>query len=181
MSNVGLWDAHWGELRQPFMLGSAEPYARCAEWVADQPLVEDWGCGPGALRGFVQPPSVYRGVDGSASPFADVHADLTDYRPDDAPSIVMRAVLEHNDNWKAVLDNALESFGKRMIVGLFTPLALQTTVLLREPDFGDVPVISFALADLVARINTYGHWWAITTMLSPSTFYGAETFIHIER
>lgn len=179
MSNVGAWDAHWSDLVNPVLLGGAEVYRRIAAWLADEPLVEDWGCGPGGLRDFVGAER-YRGVDGSASPFADVHADLRSYTPRDRPAIAMRAVLEHNDDWQDVLDNAVEAFGHRMVIGLFTPLTRETTLLMREPDYGDVPVISFALHDLTQRFDAKATW-TLETFASPHTEYGIEHLIYMER
>lgn len=58
---------------QPY--GDSASYRLGASWLERCALVEDWGCGLGWLRRFV-PPGRYRGVDGTASPFADEVVDL---------------------------------------------------------------------------------------------------------
>lgn len=135
--------------------------------------VEDWGCGPGTLRGYLPDDVRYVGVDSSASPAADVRADLRTYRGG-ADGVILRHVLEHNDEWRAVLAHANAAAREVLAVVLFTPLQLRTRVLLREPDYGNVPVIGFRLGDLLASVRREAD---VETVVSPSTFYGEETFI----
>lgn len=82
--------------------------------------VEDWGCGLGGFKLFLRPEQRYLGVDGSKSPFADRLVDLVDYRCD-PDAVHLRHVLEHNPKWDRILDNALKSFRKQMVLSLFTP------------------------------------------------------------
>jgi hypothetical protein len=145
------WDGHYATLTQPEAYGGDASYRLAAEWVKDCQSVEDWGCGKGWLRSMVDP-KAYIGVDGSRTPFADVIADLTTYRSQ-CEGLVLRHVLEHSRDWVKILDNAVASFTKRLCIVLFTPLADQTTVLRTEPDYGDVPVISFRLTDLLDRLG----------------------------
>lgn len=177
MSNVGAWDAHYVDATERTGYGSMS-YLSIAAFVDGCGDVEDWGCGLAALREYIAPPTRYRGIDGSASPFADVHADLTSYRSD-VCAVVLRHVLEHNDEWAAVLDNAAASARDRLVIALFTPLADETHVVFREPDYGDVPVIRFRLGDILERLNG---WWVTTrTLRSLDTAYGVETLIYARR
>ena len=94
---------------------SDESYKLAAEWLGEQ--VEDWGCGTAYAKQFF---TEYRGVDGSGL-FADEIADLQTYRSN-VPYILTRHTLEHNYNWRVVLDNLLRSFTKRAVIVLFKPL-----------------------------------------------------------
>ena len=91
--------------------------------------VEDWGCGLGWFRRYISPPREYLGIDGSASPFADIVHDLRTYRSGKPHGILMRHVLEHNHHWKPILDNAIASFTKGLCLILFTPWQVKTSVL----------------------------------------------------
>lgn len=178
-TSVGAWDEHYAALDEPEPYDPSPTYQLAADWVADCATVEDWGCGKGWLRQFIQPPERYTGVDGSHSPFADVVEDLAT-RVTTPDGIVLRHVLEHNYEWWTILDNALTSARERVCVILFTPvLEDETRVLQTEPDYHDVPVIAFALEDLTTRFVSYGWTWTITTV--PGGFYGTETVINLER
>lgn len=148
---TGAWDSHYSQLTEPLQYGDDASYQIAADFVRGHGLVEDWGCGGGWLRTFLDG-IPYRGIDGSTSPFADVHADLAHYLSVDADCIVLRHVLEHSLRWSEILDNAIASFRSRLCIVLFTPPVATTHVLLTEPDYEDVPVIAFALADLLARL-----------------------------
>lgn len=121
------------------------------------------------------PDTAYRGIDGSASPFADDIVDLTGYTSM-VPGIVLRGVLEHNVEWRAVLDNAIASFTDQLIIVLFTPLVERTVTLCIEPDYGNVPVIAFALDELVERFDESEHvvHWTVPSL---DTAFGTETFV----
>jgi len=177
MAMTGKWDhLHAGvETLEPY--GATVTYELGARFLADCDLVEDWGCGKGWMRRHV-PPGQYRGIDGSRSPFADVTADLTDYRST-VPGVFMRHVLEHNYDWRAVLDNAIASFTQRLVVVLFTPLVDETHEIAFVPDPG-VPDIAFALGDLTGPIGAAGAAWSTET-IETATHYGTETVIYAEK
>jgi len=175
-SNVGKWDDHYAGMETPLPYGTSS-YEVIAEFMRGLPLVEDWGCGGGALRAYLEPGTEYVGVDGSRSPVAQVHADLVKYGSL-APGIVLRHVLEHNDHWQEVLHNAVASFVNRLIVVIFTPLSQTTQVMFREPDYGHVPVIAFRLGDLLAEIPLNV---SVETIDSPDTAFGVETFLRVWR
>jgi hypothetical protein len=181
MSNVGAWDAHHGALDAPKAYGLSS-YSRIAELVANCEEVADWGCGGGALRAFLKPEQHYVGVDGSKSPYATVRSDLVEYR---SPScaVVLRHVLEHNDRWLAVLNNAVASFTSQLVIVLFTPLVDETRVMFREPDYNDVPVIAFCMSDLLDAIPSSPdlQYTVEREVPSPDTAFGSETYIHAWR
>ena len=113
ISMVGLWDDYYKIERE---YGDSRTYEIAADWLKGYGLVEDWGCGTcwsKRLKLYEE----YRGVDGSGH-FADIRADLREYRSR-VPCILMRHVLEHNLDWRKILDNALHSFQRRMVLLLF--------------------------------------------------------------
>ena len=175
-NNMGKWDGWYAGLRKssPQTYGDDTTYRGGAAHLAGL-AVEDWGCGKGGLRPFM-PPGLYRGIDGSRTPFADEIVDLTTYRSS-TPGLFLRHVLEHNYDWATILDNAVASFTERMVLVLFTPLAEST----REFAFSDppgVPDISFAEWDLTSRFD--GAEWE-KRELATGTQYGVETVFLLVR
>jgi hypothetical protein len=130
-------------------LGDVKSYELCAEWLKGLD-VEDWGCGPGFFKQYVT--GKYRGLDGTNYGPVDEVVDLVTYRSQTA-GLILRHVLEHNHDWGVVLDNAVASFTKRMVVVLYTPSVLDTQFV---PDsivtpLG-IPAIAFKLSDLTERL-----------------------------
>jgi hypothetical protein len=123
------------------------------------------------------PPDRYRGLDGTASLFGDAVVDLATYRST-VPGVFMRHVLEHNYAWAQILDNALASFTKRMVLILFTPEQAVTEEIAFRPDVG-VPDIAFRLADLTDRFPPYVTY--AVHRIPSSTQYGTETILLLER
>ena len=178
MGNLGRWDRVYATgLDEPQPYGDTLTYELGAEWLAGCALIEDWGCGKGWMRNLIQPDR-YRGIDGSLTPFADVVVDLADYRSD-VPGVFIRHVLEHDERWPAILDNALASATERLFVALFTPLVEQTGPIAHNDLIG-VPDISFRLADLTDRITAAGFGWS-AERLQTATQYGSETVLRCER
>jgi hypothetical protein len=165
VSNLGKWDRVLterpvrmlgGSYDGPQPIGLTETYERGLAWLADCELIEDWGCGLGWVRTLVAADR-YRGIDGSATPFADEVADLERYRSC-VPGIFMRHVLEHNYAWATILDNAIASFTLRMVLILFTPMGARTQSI--EPSnlpWVDAPNISFRHEDLVGHFGGAAH------------------------
>lgn len=183
MTMLGAWTRWYQQLSpdaQPAPYGASESYRLGADWLADCSRVEDWGCGTGWLRTFI-PLDRYHGIDGTASPFADEVADLRTHRSE-TPGLFMRHVLEHNHDWRDVLDATQASFTERMALILFTPMAPQTREHPELASLGgiDVPVISFAHGDLVARFAP-GVAWTFEDLASPETFFGVERIYYLER
>jgi hypothetical protein len=175
------WNAHHGELVAPKLYGGEESYRYIAGLASERGTVEDWGCGGGGLSAFLDPGQHYVGIDGSDSPFASVRADLRHYSSR-ADVVVLRHVLEHNHEWQLVLDNAVQSAQRRLIIVLFTPLVDETHVLFTEPDHRDVPVIAFKLGDIVERFpERFPLIASVDTFESPGTAFGTETVIVVDR
>jgi hypothetical protein len=178
MSNLGRWAAKYDQAvtRQPY--ADTATYRLGADWLAGCGLVEDWGCGLGWLRTLI-PEGRYRGLDGTASMFADEVVDLADYRSS-VPGVFMRHVLEHNYGWQLVLDNAVASFTERMALILFTPMAPATHQIGPFGNDGiDVPNISFRHQDLAGRFGSDVAWRFED--LKTGSFYGTERIYYLER
>lgn len=121
------WEAWWPDLYTSAGVpqeypGGSESYKLAGEFLGGENLVEEWGCATTYGRQFI--PAPYRGVDGAKSKFNDVTADLTQYKSD-VPNALIRHVLEHNWEWRTILDNFLGSFTNRAVVILFIPLGDQ--------------------------------------------------------
>lgn len=175
MSNLGKWDSHYVDVREPMHYGDSVTYRIGAEWLADCAVVEDWGCGLGWFKQFCK--RGYRGVDGSHSRFADVIADLETYTSD-VDGIFMRHVLEHNYNWPTVLHNALASFRQRMALIIFTPFSDGGMQLSFEEEYG-VPTLALDRLALWAMLQPYDYTHDMVE--SPETFYGQEHVVLIEK
>jgi len=174
-SNLGKWEHHYRRLKRPGYYADPASYVTAAEFLAPCASIEDWGCGKGGMR--LHWGKGYLGVDGSASQFADVVADLADYRSD-TPGILVRHVLEHDVNWEMILANAVASFRERMVLVLFTPMQEQTTVLQWVRGYRKVPDIGFAAADIERHFE--GLIWTARDVES-KTDYGVERIYQIER
>src|SRR5262249_18018834 len=115
-------------------------------------------CCLGWFRRYV-PAGRYVGVDGTASAFADRVADLRHYTSA-TDGVLIRHVLEHDHGWRRILDNAVASFGRKMCLVLFTPLAAKTHVT-HEEEIGPgrvVPFYRFRKADLTRRFGDVCDW-----------------------
>lgn len=175
MTNLGKWDGRYAHLTTPEQYGDSLTYKLGAAHLANQALIEDWGCGKGGMRLHV-PPDRYRGIDGSLSPFADEIVDLAEYRSR-VPGLFMRHVIEHDFRWAAILDNAVASFTERMVLVLFTPFRRVTQQLDFNSRFG-VPNIAFNLQDITDRFG--GLSWELETHAT-GTEYGVESVFYLER
>lgn len=140
--------------------------------------VEDWGCGLAAYREFHG--GGYKGVDGTLTEYCDVQADLTEYRST-TPALLLRHVLEHNLGWRRVLDNAIASFTKRMVIVLFTPPQDATRILAADVGGLGVPDIGFLTSDLTNPIMDSGAEVHLDMQPAHCGYDNVETLIYCER
>lgn len=185
-SRLGLWDAWYAGFDRKGQFGDATTLQLAAAWLREPAAgiatVEDWGCGLAALSSLLDPAQTYIGIDGSRSPFATRIADLETYRSA-ADAVHLRHVLEHNPRWATVLDNALASFRKRLVLTVFTPWCASTGVLARYPDFNGTGTtmidLGFRRDDLVNRFA--GLRWFSREGLPTRSQYGVEHMFFVER
>jgi hypothetical protein len=137
--------------------GHPESYERPAAFFDEiGGVLEDCGCGCAGMKPHVKV-CRYIGIDGSKNDFADrCDVDLREYRSN-CDCLLLRGVLDHNEEWEKILVNALASFNKRMVVMIFHDLGAKTKVILRhnDPKFPGVPDLQFCLGDLMRHMQPY--------------------------
>lgn len=185
MIRVGVIDHHF-----PFPYGDPLSYRFGANWLAPCRTVADWGCGRGFFRNYIGADR-YVGIDMGVdsvpqdNPFATVRADLTQYRGQ-TDGIFIRHVIEHNFAWRAILENAVASFTKRLFLAVFTPLAEgdaeQVLTLHGPPEypFYDPPVPNLALPKAGIEEHFAGLHFRYRRV-STGTQYGQEHLWHVRR
>lgn len=183
-SNLGKWDVWYKDLTDEdghiggFYYANTITFQLAAAFL-DVDQVEDWGCGTGTFKGYFD--GKYVGVDGSKTPWSDKVVDLCKYTSS-VPGILMRGVLEHNYEWKKILDNALQSFTEKFCLILFTPLVDNTNEIASNRVYGiDVPDISFSRDDIEIRLKAAGVTWELVSDIVTQTGYGVEHIYFIER
>lgn len=171
MSNINKWNIWYKDLKNIEPYGDTESYKIGSDFLFDCEQVEDWGCGKGWFRLFLDRNSKYIGLDGTFNKFVDKHVDLETYTSN-VDGIFMRHVLEHNYNWKIVLQNALKSFKKKMVLIIFTPWSEDKTKQIGFTDSVGVPDISFLKDDIINMLDDYEY--RELELQSKETFYGIE-------
>lgn len=135
---IGAWNKWYAKTTKPLRMGNVITYREAIAFL-DQPgfTIEDWGGGTGFARQLVRN-GAYKVIDGSQNSIVEglIVDDLTTRRCS-VDCIMIRHVLEHNENWQAILRNALTSFTKRMVLITFTPFAPGTETILSHK--GKVP------------------------------------------
>lgn len=164
-------------------------YQRAAAFL-DRPdwTVEDWGCGKARFKSFVKS-AHYIGVDGSAG-YADILDDLRNPLPERpvCDGIMLRHVLDHNEQWTAVLHAALMHAVSRVCIVLFVPPhdgPEVDKVLLRSSESkwwdAGIPDVAINPAALELCIRNHGFTFTKECLLSPGTGYGVENIYYCER
>jgi hypothetical protein len=159
----------------PFPYGSETTYKKAIDFLDGPWVIEDWGCGTAWAKRFVKR-GRYVGIDGSFSLHCDVIADLRTYRSG-ADGILMRHILEHNYDWKKILENALASFRRKFALIIFTPFGEVTrTIAMNENP--KVPDISFWKYDILDFLRPYVF---TEEALKTVTQYGQEHMFYISK
>lgn len=178
MSNLGKWNEWYQGLESPEAYGDTATYALGADFLKDCKEIEDWGCGKGWFRAFVPESIKYTGVDGSENKFVDKVVDLEKYTSK-VEGIYMRHVLEHNYEWKKVLQNAVDSFTKKMVLVVFTPFSEGKTEQIDFIHSVGVPDMSFSQEELEEVLGD--NKFTIETIESGGTAYRVEHLYLIEK
>jgi SAM-dependent methyltransferase len=167
---VGRWQ--YGNAT-PFAYGDDVTYRKGMAFLDGHGTIEDWGAGTGYARRFLTQ-SEYRAIDGSPSLEVDRVVDLRAYSSD-ADCIFLRHVLEHNPDWRRILENALRSFRRRMVLVVFTPFAAETQEI---ASWQGIPDLAFRKEDLVAYFE--GVAWREEAVVT-NTEYLREHVFYLER
>jgi hypothetical protein len=141
-------------------------------FVANKTVVHN--CGTAWAGKFVKQ-GRYVGIDGSWSLHCNMVADLRKYWSS-ADAIMLRHILEHNWEWKKILENALASFQKKLALVLFTPFCEETRSI--GTTWGTIPDLSFRKEDLVAYMKPFTF---TEESLRTATQYGVEHIFYITR
>lgn len=176
-SNMGKWSSWYEGMVETRTYGDPATYQLAADFLADVSLVEDWGCGGAGFREYCK--TAYRGIDGTQNKFVDEVVDLCKYTSD-ADGILMRHILEHNYEWKKVLENALHSFQRKMCLILFTPFVEAT----KEIHFWDelqVPDIAFSKQELIGIFDSHRVRWHLFENIATQSQYKVEHIFLLER
>lgn len=116
----------------------------------------------------------------SITPFSNVKADLVTYKSN-VPGIYMRHILEHNYEWRKVLENALQSFTERFCLVLFTPFTDNTKEIAHNLPHGiDVPDIAFSKDEITTIIKNNDCVYTLES-ISNDTGYGIEHIFFITK
>jgi SAM-dependent methyltransferase len=167
----------WDRDKVPAAYGT-ETYEKPLRWLLETcDSIEDWGCGYGYARRFIPAPR-YFGVDGSpeASPYADLICDLQD-RETEVDGIFIRHILEHNMDWRPIMENAMKSFRKRLVLVLFTPFSDNMTVPLAGKANGLLD-IAFYKPDIIEYFE--GFSWSEEHLMTDSQ-YREEHIFYVSR
>lgn len=168
---LGKWN--YGTAPQ-FAYGDETSYRKTIDFLDGPHTIEDWGCGTAFAETFVQR-GRYIGIDGSWSMHCDLVADLRTHRSS-ADAILLRHVLDHNWEWKKILENALASFQKRLAIVIFTPFSEHTHSI--ATTWGTVPDISFRKEDLLEFLQPFSY---TEESLKTATQYGGEHIFYVTR
>ena len=104
-------------------------YKMAAKFLGDN--VEDWGGGTGWARRYFKE---YRNVDFSGHKNVDEIIDLTEYTSS-VDNILIRQVLDAEERWEKIIENAKKSFKKKLCIIVGTPRVKKTRLGTVEPVF----------------------------------------------
>lgn len=157
-----------------FPYGDETSYHKAMEYLDGPHVIEDWGSGTSWAKRFVKR-GRYIGIDGSRSMHCDLVADLRMYRST-ADAILIRHILEHNWEWKKILENALASFQKKFALVLFTPFGNETRSIGSTKE--NVPDLSFRKEELIEYLKPFSF---TEESIQSGTQYGVEHLFYVTR
>jgi hypothetical protein len=145
--------------------------------------IEDWGCGNCVFKEYLDNNIKYVGVDGSNTGYQNKIEDLTNYVTE-VDSIYLRHVLEHNNDYKKIFKNALESFRKVLILVLFTPFTSNNEIdILNTCDLRGktIPDIAFNKKHLIDIIEQNNCSYELLENIKSKTMYNYEQIFIIKK
>lgn len=161
ISRLGLWNNFWSS-RINRKSKECIIINYCKQLIIKNNItsMEEWGCGQAKIKSLI-PNIKYLGIDGSNTGYQNKIYDLVEYKSN-IECIFMKHVLEHNVEWKKILENLIESFQKLCIIVIHTPYQDTTKVLgysLNEINkYGyniNLEKIGFSKSDLSNIFNKY--------------------------
>lgn len=158
----------------PVSFGEDTTYKKAMDFLCGCDKVEDWGCGSGYAKKFMKE-GVYVGVDGSRSEACQVHTELAEYRSV-TEGILLRHVIDHNPDWRLILENAVASFTRKLVLIVCTPLSEETKRIATNWD--DIPDLSFRREDILEFFEGLD---VREETLRTATQYGVEHVFYVSR
>lgn len=147
-----------------------ESYIKASKFLGDS--CEDWGCGTGWAKRYFKN---YKGIDASPAKYVDVVTDLSDYISS-TDNILMREVLEYNENWKKILDNVKKSFNKKLCLIISTPLVDKTHISYVSKN--GIKEHSFNKQDILNELKEYK---VKEEIIKTSHLYGQDLILYVEK
>jgi len=144
------------------------------DFLADCARVEDWGCGTAWAKRFMRG-GVYVGVDGTPHKAVDMVVELAEYQSQ-TEGLLIRHVLEHNSDWRDILENAVASFSKRLVIVVSTPFGTETREI--KANWSGIPDISFSRDDLMGALKGLE---CREEAVSTRTAYGEERIFYVTK
>ena len=184
MTNTGKWNTIYDARPYNWPYGPQISYLLALDFLSNCHPIQDWGCGANwfkTLAADKYPDLKITGVDGSGKQ-CDLLADLVTFQPEAKPEgILLRHVLEHNNEWELIFRNALSCTTKKLMLILFTPFS--ETVTKAEPDYifdnGDTcPNLSFPQQTLLQIMREYGFEAAVQTIKSKDLPHNLENLFY---
>lgn len=182
MSNLNRWD-YSGLSEACFSNPDQASYKKSAEFLGDE--VEDWGCGTCWSKRYFKK---YRGIDASTSGYEDEIVDLVNYTSK-VKNILMRLVLEYNEDWRKILENVKKSFEKKFCLIISTPFVKKTKVGFYNPivrangshGSGMIPEMYFNKKDILDMFPTDRYKLREETIKTPGHLYGKDWILYVEK
>lgn len=172
---MGRWDSFgWANL-QPVKPEDETTFKLAGDFLYELD-VEDWGCGTGWAKNYIT--GKYTGVDETITPAVSRHSYLVDYISD-TPGLLIRHVLEHNNHWQIILNNAIASFTKRMVLVLFTPFSIDDNEPRIIGHTGSIPDISLPRDRIIKAFDEL--IWTSTENLITKTQYNIEHVFFLKK
>jgi len=178
-TNLNKWNFWYKDLKKidDSFYGGNSTYVKASEFLKDMGEVEDWGCGKCGFKKYFT--GKYIALDGSYNKFIDKIVDLETYCSN-VESILIRHVLEHNYNWKNILENACKSFQKKMCLILFTPFADKTTQIFYH-DSMKVPDLSLSKDELIEIFKKFKIEWTLEENIETKSMYKIEHAFYLTK
>lgn len=149
---TGKWNVIYQKCITPINLGSEQTYKVGMEFLNDCNEVEDWGGGTGYAKKYCLSPR-YEIIDGSLSKNNNIIQDLRNYKSK-TEGIFMRHVLDHNPEWKLILNNALNSFTKKFCLIIGGKFRDETKIVNIIQDRG-ISNIEFKRSDIEQELKNF--------------------------
>jgi len=187
-SRLGLWDKFWNG-RNPKKERTTQQSNNVTMSMSRDIFqknnissIEDWGCGNCVFKEYLSDSIEYLGIDGSNTGYQDKIEDLTEYTSS-VEGVYIRHLLEHNHGYKNILENALRSFGKVLILVLFTPFTAEKNIKILgtcELRGYTIPDIAFNKEHIIDIIERNGCSYELIENVRSKTSYGAENLFIIK-